>query len=332
MTHRMLFASSLIFSLMIAAGVDAQQPGLPHLTGSIPLPGISGRIDHMALDPDRRLLFVAALGSNAIEVVDLARRSIVYTIHGLDEPQGVCYLTAFNTLAVANGGDGTLRLFDGSSYNLFKTIPLGSDADNIRYDSIRKTIIVGAGEGLLALVNAKNNTLTGNIKLAAHPESFQCEERGVSIFVNLPDAGRIAVIDRLQRKHTAVLSLDSIKGNFPMALDEGHHRLFVGCRRPPRILVFKTDTLGQTGSVPISGDTDDLWYDDERGRVYASCGEGFIDVIAENKAGAFSRIGRIPTEPGARTSLLVPAAKALYVAVPARAGHQAAVQVYSIGK
>jgi hypothetical protein len=117
-------------------------------------------------------------------------------------------------------------------------------------------------------------------------------------------------------------------GNFPMALDETHHRLLVGCRDPARLLVLDTTSGRRVASLDIDGDTDDLYYDPVRKLVYVSCGEGFVDVLLQENADHYSEIGRVQTAPGARTSLFAPELGCLYVAVPHRGAQRAELRVY----
>jgi DNA-binding beta-propeller fold protein YncE len=97
----------------------------------------------MSLDVKAQRLFIAALGNNAVEVIDLKAGKRVRTIGQLREPQGVLFIPGTNRLFVANGSDGSVRIFDGDSYALLKTLDYSDDADNLRYDPARNRIYVG---------------------------------------------------------------------------------------------------------------------------------------------------------------------------------------------
>src|SRR5438552_1565239 len=105
------------------------------LAQSILLPGVEGRIDHLSVDIKGQRLFVAALGNNTLEIVDLAQGKRVRSITGLHEPQGVVYLPDLDQVVVANGDDGTVRTYDAKSLMVVSSLTLGDDADNVRYDS-----------------------------------------------------------------------------------------------------------------------------------------------------------------------------------------------------
>src|SRR4029078_9799806 len=169
-----------------------------------------------------------------------------------------------------------------------------------------------------AAINSADDKVAGEAKLAAHPESFQLERSGSRIFVNVPSADQIAVVDRTALKVLATWPVTGAKANYPMALDEANHRLFVGCRRPAKVLIYDTTSGKETGAFDIVGDTDDLFYDGKRQRLYVSGGNGFIDVLDGRQPGRLTPVAHVATAAGARTALFVPGDDRLYLAVPRR--------------
>jgi len=130
--------------LFVTATLASAQTSQPlHLEKTIELRDVQGRIDHMSIDVKGQRLFVAALGNNTIEVIDIKAGKRVKTITGLAEPQGVLYVPTNDRLFVANAKGGSVRIFDGSSYALLKTIDYGDDPDNLRYDTGRQKALVG---------------------------------------------------------------------------------------------------------------------------------------------------------------------------------------------
>jgi len=302
----------------------------PKLIQTIPLPGVAGRIDHLAADIKGQHLFIASLGNNTVEVVDLKTGTKIQSLSGFSEPQGIVYALEFDRIFAANGSDGTCRILDGHSFKTLNTVTIGDDADNARYDKRARRVYVGYGDGALAALDAKTGAKTANIKLAGHPEAFQLEENGNRIFVNVPSAGQIAVVNRENQTVTATWPTTGAGGNFPMALDEANRRLFVGCRSPARLLVYDTDSGKLVANMEINGDNDDLFYDAKRKCLYLSCGEGFLDVMAQRDADHYETITNLPTASGARTSLFVPELDRLYLAVPHRWGRNAEIRVFQI--
>ena len=198
---------------------QAPEPLLLQLEGKVPLGDVSGRIDHMAIDLPRRRLFVAELGNDSVAVVDIDERKVQHVITGLKQPQGLGYVPSNDTLFVANAGDGSVRLFRGADYAQSGSIDLGEDADNVRVDAASSRVFVGYGSGGLAEIDPATNGKVLDLPLPAHPEGFQLARSVRRIFVNLPKARMIAVIDRFAGKQVASWPVDN-ESFVPMALDE----------------------------------------------------------------------------------------------------------------
>lgn len=301
------------------------------LVQRIPLEGVEGRIDHMAVDPESRRLFVAALGNGTVEVVDLRLAKRVESLRGFREPQGVAFAGTPPRLFVANGGGGTCVMLDGASLARLRTLLLAEDADNIRFDPGAGRVYIGYGTGGLRVLSAVTGDSLGDIPLPAHPESFQLEAAGPRIFANLPDRGEVAIIDRAKGRVIGQWRLEGLRGNFPMALDEEGHRLFVGCRAPAAVVTLDLRSGRRGPTIPIDGDVDDLYYEVTTRQLLASCGAGFIDVVGAAPSGKPAIVARIPTAPGARTALYVRALRRLYLAVPHRGHQKPEIRVFEVG-
>jgi DNA-binding beta-propeller fold protein YncE len=245
----------------------------------------------------------------------------------LKEPQGVGYVPSMQTLYVANAGDGSVRVYLGGEYAPAGRIELGEDADNIRIDPATDRVLVGYGNGGLAVIDPKAFRKIADIPLPAHPESFQLDRASDRIFVNLPNVRAIAVVDREALRPTQSWPMVTAEGNFPMALNAAAGQVLSVFRHPAALGVFAMKDGSPVASVDICGDADDVFLDTKRRRVYLSCGEGFLDVL-DADGNEYKRIGRIPTVPGARTSLFVPELDHLYLAARAAEGEPASVWVF----
>lgn len=330
---RAFFLSTIslaILSLRIGSAIGAQADSPLRLTQTIALPGVEGRIDHFALDELNQRFFVCALGNNSVEVVDLRKGERVHSITGLGAPQGVAYASNVDRLFIANDQGGLCKIYDAKSYQQVGEINFKDDADNVRYDAAAKKIYVGYGSGGLGIINAAESKQAGSIKLSAHPEAFELEKNGHRIFVNVPNSRQIAVIDRNKGEVAATWKTDLALGNFPMALDESDHRLFIGCRMPSKLVVLNTDSGEVVAKIDISGDPDDVFYDDKRHRIYVICGAGNIAVIEQKDVNSYRSLATIDTAAGARTGLLVPQLDTLFVAVPRHGSQQAEIRAYHL--
>ncbi len=312
------------------ATVRAQTAAPLKLTQTIALPGVEGRIDHVAFDAAGERLFVCALGNNTVEVIDLRKAERIHSITGLGAPQGIVYIPELDRLFVANDKGGICKIYDAKSFQTVGELNFKDDADNVRYDDATKKIYVGFGSGGIAVVNAPDGKQIGSIKLSAHPEAFELEKQGKRIFINVPNSRDVAVIDRDKGEVIATWKTDLAFGNFPMALDETNHRLFLGCRMPSKLIVLNTDSGDVVTKIDISGDPDDVFYDSKRHRIYATCGAGKIDIIEQTGADAYRALAKIDTADGARTGLFVPERDTVFVAVPHRGSQQAEIRAYRV--
>ena len=318
----------ILLMIVVCAAVSWAQAAQPlRLEKSIEMPEVQGRIDHLSIDVKGQRLFVSALGNNTLEVIDVKSGKRVKTIGELKEPQGVLFVPETDRIYVANGNDGSVRIFDGSSYAPLKRLDYGDDADNLRYEGGRKRIYVGFGSGALGEIDGEGNKVT-DIKLDAHPESFQLEKDGPLIYVNLPKSRKVVVVDREKHAIIATWKTDMAFANYPMALDESDQRLFVVTRMPARLLVFDTNNGNIVQKIPAVGDCDDLFYDKGRKRIYASGGDGAISVFEQKDADHYAELGRINTVKGARTSYFSPDLDRFFLAVRRQGSQPAAIEVF----
>lgn len=277
-----LFYRTIIVFCFCLNGCNSQttsQDQSLKFVASIPLPHIGERIDHLAFNNKQQTIYVAALGNNTIEVVDLRNKKVIHTIKNLNEPQGIVFIPQNNSIFVANGDNGVCDIFNADSFQEISEIKLSSDADNVRYDAAENKIYVGYGNGGIAIIDSNTFKLLSEIKFYGHPESFQIDKTAKKMYVNIPDKQQILVIDLEKKVVTDKWELTQAKSNFPMNLDETNHRLFIGCRHPAKLLVLNTQTGKSISSFDIEGDVDDIFYDDSSRQIYLSCGGGYIDVL-----------------------------------------------------
>jgi DNA-binding beta-propeller fold protein YncE len=313
----------------IALGLGAATVSAANLIleSRIPLSGTHGRLDHMAVDLDGARLFLAALEANATEVIDLKAGSRVARLEGQHEPQGIVYLPADRQLLIANGASGSIESFVQDK----RTATVGGlpDADNVRLDAQASRVYVGFDSGL-AVLDPRAMHVVQRFELRGHPEAFALATTGPEIYINVPTAAKVVVVDRRTGKTTASWDVAPASRNFPMALDESSHRLFVATRQPATLQVYDTATGRRVSELPLCGDADDLYFDAARRQLYAICGEGQVDIVGQRDADRYELKERMVTAPGARTGMFVPGLDKLFVAAPSREGRSAAILVYRI--
>ncbi len=320
--------------------------------GSIAMRGVEGRFDHFAVDTKTGRAFVSELENQSLDVIDIVHRKRLHQITGLREPQGILYLPSKNRLFVASRGDGTVRSFDAHNWSETSWVDIGRNADNIRLDSSTNTLYVGSngepGSGLLTSIDvasllplgeggklaaprspadllpqsARQADIQSEIAFESHPESFQIDAAHHRVFVNVPDGHYVAVVQtsppNAKTKELRIVAKWPVpfQKNFAMSFDASASRLYVVCRKPARLLTYDTRTGKLISQTPCVGDSDDIYLDSAKRRLYIIGGEGAIDIFQAPKNAPARLLERVPTAPKARTGVWIPSLRLVVVAVP----------------
>lgn len=334
--HRLLLPLLSLMCLGLPSVRCQNAPPLK-LIQKVPLPKVQDRLDHLGVDLPGKRLFIAALGDkqNTVEVVDLKSNQRTFSVPGQSKPQGVFYSTDFKRLFVANGTDGTCKIFDGQTFKLIDSLPIGDDADHVGYDPETKYLYVGFGDaksGGLAVIDTRTNKHMKDIKTDARPGGIKFDRSSPRIFVTFTGTDQLGVLDRKKGAQLTTWPVAGVPANVALALDTTHRRLFAASRMPAILTVLDTDTgktITQLEGVP---GIDDLWYDAARQRIYASGGRGFdigsVYVYQQSGADQYKLAAKIPTASGAGTSLWVEQLNRLYVAAPASEKQDAEVLIF----
>ena len=309
---------------------QAKAAALMSLTHTISLPLVKGGFDLMAVDLAGKRLFLNAEDNNTTEVIDLAAGKLAHTITDVTEPKWVVYRPELHRLYIANG-NGNVRVLDSDSFATQRTITFKEKANNLRFDAKTGELFVGVGKkfGAIGVVDSRTDSITAEIPLANFPKQFEVE--GNLIYVNVPEANHVAVVDRKKKAVVATWPVTAAKGNIPMGLDRARHRLFIGCE-PGKLVVLDSMNGKQVSVLDIAPEPDGVHYDAKRQLIYISCGDGSLDVVRQIDADHYEFAGRVPTAKGAATSLFVPELAQLFLAVPQRDGQTAELRVYTVNQ
>jgi DNA-binding beta-propeller fold protein YncE len=308
------------------------------LLQTIPLPNLkSGDFDHFAVDFEHNRLFLTAEENNAVEVFDLRTNKRIHTIRDVDTPHSLLYLADSNQLLVINGGDGAVKFFDVTTYDVIATVNVSLGADSSVYEPARHLLYIACGgedakmdSSLISIIDTSTRKHVGDIKVdSTNIEGMAIELNGPRLFVNIRDRSLIGVVDRERRTVIATWPLGGVKGNTPIALDEANHRLFVAGRKPATFLVLDTDSGKIVSSLPTAEITDDMLFDSESKRIYIACSD-FAVVYAQVDADHYKELGRAPTGFRGKTAILVSPLQRYYVAVPRHGNKLAGVRVYQV--
>lgn len=321
------FFFALLFAC-ICAFAQSQEKSPLVLLQTIPVPGIQGGFNHMAVDAARQKLFAAAPTDKTLEIIDLKEAKPLRSLAG-ERPAAARYAPEFDQLYVTRGQ--SVAIYDGATYDLITSIDLGSGLDELQYDARARRLYVGCmspGKTGIAVISIPDGKLLGMIALPDKPQGIAVDHTAARVFANMPDLRQIAVMDGEKRVLLTTWQLNPGLANVPIGLDDANHRLFVGTRHPAQVLVINSTTGETITTVDSNEDADDLFYNAVRKRIYVSCGEGYIAVIEQTDADHYKLLTRTPTVAGARTSAFSEPLKRLYVAVPRRAEEPAEVRVF----
>ncbi len=313
-------ALTIIAGYACAAASVAEFASL-ELVQTIPLKGGTGRFDHLALDAKGQRLFIANLSNNSLDVVDLKNGKLVKQIPDQRKIQGVAFFPELDRIFVGNGKDGVCNVFDGRNFALVQSIKL-DDADNVRFDPRTKTIFVTHAEDALTAIDPKTLEVKATIKLPGGPEAFQLDPSASRLYLNVPSPAQVVVVDTDKKEVVSAFPLKLAGANYPLAFDAKTGLLFVGCRKTPLVVVLDAKSGKELASVEIPGDTDDLFYDAKRERLYVSCGVGVLAVLQRKDTDHFDVIDSIPTGKLARTCLFDSDTGRLYLPVPRQEGKE----------
>ncbi len=301
------------------------------------IPSISCHFDRFGLDLKGQRLFVVPEDNGTVEVYRLPSGKFLHSIGGIGMAHGVLYRPGINRIYVSDGADGLLRIYDGTSYRLLKTVKLLTDADALGYDPATHYLYIANGGKdaklyytLLSIVNTDTGDHIGDIKINGNRlEQMALERRGPLLFINVTDKRAVGVIDRNKRAVVAMWPVTEGDINAAMALDEADHRLFVACRSG-MMNVFDTEKGKAVAVLPISKGADDMTYDPVRKRIYVPCAEGFVDVFQQRDPDHYTLIGKISTGPMGKTGILVSPLNRYYVAVPQHGNVESKILVYQV--
>lgn len=339
MRKPLLLSAAATGALLLAAvTMNAQYKEALKLVQTIPLPNVKGRIDHMDVDVKGKRLFVAGLENDSVEVVDLQAGKCVKSIPGFQKPQGIAYVESVNKVFVASGGDGMLCVFRGDTLELLDSIKLDLGANRVAYDARKKLLYVGYGGkdagkeyGEVGIIDARKDKKLYDIQVAAHPAEFLLDKPGKRLFVLVPIANKVQVIDTKRREVTATWPVSSQRPG-DAAYDESTQRLFLGTRTPPEMIAMDAKTGKEVASLPTVDGMDGVYFDTTRKRIYISGGRGldtgYVYAYQQMDANSYGTTSKIPTKPGAGTSFWSPELNRYYVAAPAHDNEQAAVLVF----
>ena len=328
----------LIILVLFAIGA-APDKGKPlTLVQTFKLPAeIKGRFDHFGIDLKGHRLFATPEDYHALLVLDYRNGKILQTVRGIEKPHAVVYREDIDRIYVTDGEAGVVRIIDGNTYKILKSVQLQLDADAMSYDPATKLLYVVSGGkdvkmtySTLSVVDSTAGEKLADIKVEGDTlEVMALEKSSKKLYLNNRAKNEVPVIDREKRTILESWPVTLAKVNVSMAYDEANHRLFVGCRSG-HIVVFDTQTGKELQALKIAEGIDDLHFDPRSKLLIAACAAGSVDIYHEVDPDHYQSLGQLPSRTGARNGRLVPELRRYFLAVPEHDGAPAEIRVYKV--
>jgi len=308
------------------------------LSRSAELPDVSGDMDHLAIDASGHRLFVAAEDNGTLRVIDLNTGTVQRTVKGFKTPHSILFVPESHELYITDGS-AAVQILDSDTFVVKRRVKTTPGADSIGVDSKAQMLYAVSGgkdvsmkRSALSEINFKEGKLVREIPIdSPHVEAMALEHAGDRLFVNVTSDNYLAVINRKTGAVVERWRIKEAEQNAPIAFDEANQRLFVVCRKPGTLVVLDSTNGKTIASFPTGARADEVVFDAAHHRIYVASGEGSLYVYQQLDPDHYAAAAKVPSAPGAKTALLSPDAKQLFVAVsPGEGKTGAKVLMYEV--
>ena len=309
--------NSPALALLIALSFTARSSSAaadagPYAVAEIYRVGGEGGMDYLTVDPQSKRLFVPR--STHTMVLDANTGKLVADIPGQKRSHGVALVPGAGRGFISDGNDASVVIFDLKTFGVLGKIKAEPDADGIIYDpASNKVLLVSGDGGVLIPIAPDVDPLGGKadpeVNLGGKPEFLAADGQGKA-YINLNDKNEVAVVDT--KTMTVIARWPTAPGGSPvgMSMDRRHRRLFIGCRKPQKMIVMSADDGKVLADLPIGAGVDATLFD---GDAFASCADGTLAVVRETSPGKFELVQSLKTPPRAKTMCLDPQTHSLYL-------------------
>jgi DNA-binding beta-propeller fold protein YncE len=309
----MKHVASLVLSLVSASAPAAAGASAHRVLTSFPVGG-EGGWDYLAVEPASRRIYVSR--GTHVAVVDADSGKVVGDVPGTEGVHGIALAPDLRKGFTSNGRAGTVTVFDLSTLAATATIrTTGENPDAILYEPVSRRVFTFNGRGKNATaIDAAAGAVAGTVPLGGKPEFAVSDAAGV-VYVNIEDTAEVVAFDAKSLAVKGRLKLTSCEEPTGLALDPKSRRLFAGCSANRTLAILGADDGKPLGTVPIGQGCDGVVFDAGTGLVYASNGDGTLNVIRETAPGTWASVETVTTKKGARTLALDPSTHRLFLPV-----------------
>jgi YVTN family beta-propeller protein len=290
---------SLCAALVAVGAPVAAQPAKTgyHVTHTYTLGGDAGW-DYIAVDAEDRRVYVTHYRS--VEVLDVDTGALVGRITHLNGARGVALVKSIGQGFVTNGKTDSVMVVDLKTLERVNQIKAGKKPDAIIYDPGTDRVFVNNGDSDdMTVIDPKAGKVVASIPLGGGPEFLAADGKG-TVWTNLFDRGAFVTVDIKSLKVTKTTPIEGCKGASSMAFDSANRRLFIGCHS--RVLVVVDPDSGKVvQTLPIGEHADGMVYDAHQRLIFASTGDGFVTIVHQDTADAYTLLENVKTMRGAKT-------------------------------
>jgi YVTN family beta-propeller protein len=274
--------------------------------------GGAGGWDYLTLDSEKKRLFISR--ATHVDVISVESGQLIGSIPDTQGVHGIALAPALKRGFTSNGRANSVTVFDLDTLKVIQEVKVpGRNPDAILYEPGGKHVFTfnGASKDVTVL-DASSLAVLATIPVPDKPEFAAQDGRG-QIFVNIEsDPGQMVVIDTQKLNVKSTWPLPGCNSPSGLAIDRAHRRLFSVC--DGKVMAVTDAVSGkQAALVPIGEHPDAAGYDQKRGIVYSSNGDGSLSVVHQDAADRYSVVQTLPTQRGARTMALDDATGKVYL-------------------
>jgi len=278
--------------------------------GRYPISGVGG-FDYVTLDDSARRLYVSH--GTQVDVLNADDGKVVGVIPETPGVHGIAIASAFKHGFTSNGRENKVSMFDPSTLQLIKKIEVGKGPDGIYYDPGSKRVFTNNhGSHDITALDAATGDVVGTVKVEGDGEQAVIGADGL-IYVNSEDKAEVVVFDPKSLEVKKRFPIGAAKTPTGLAYDARTKRLFIGCRKEPKMIVMDADTGKEINNFPIGAGVDYAGFDPETSLIFFSCGDGTLSVYHEKSADSYEDAGAIKTQPSAKTMAFDPKTKKIFL-------------------
>jgi len=278
--------------------------------GRYPVPG-DGGFDYVTLDSSARRIYLSH--GTQVDVLDADSGKVVGAIPDTPGVHGIAIASDFKHGFTSNGRENKVSMFDPSSLQLIKKIDVGKGPDGIYYDPATKRVFTNNhGSHDISAIDAASGEVVGTVKAEGDGEQAVIGADGM-IYVNSEDTAEVVVFDPKTLEVKKRFPIGVAETPTGLAYDAKTNRLFIGCRKEPKLVVMDSGTGKVITSFPIGSGVDFAAFDPGSGLIFLSCGDGTLSVYHEKSADEYEDAGAVMTQRSAKTMAFDPKTKKIFL-------------------